>query len=354
MREIVERVRHEWWAYDCREAHETRQRALELALLVLRDFGGDDRLQRRTCDTAQSVRDQEGKHHPAFGGKGEEHHAEGVEQQSVEDAFLVADFRLDEPDQVALYERGHKAGDAEGNTDECFRPFEFIHREEGPVRLYRVAGNVYEDECGDKPQGLRIFAELQQRADGIGALPVERAAVGFVETFGEDEPAVEEIHKTERGGCIKRNARTVLPQYPTDHGTQDKAEAECSADHAEILRAVFIGRNVGDVGTCGSDARSRNPGEDASDKEPENGRRQRLEQEVQGKAQQREEDDGAAPNLVAESAQNRREDELHGGIHETQPPAVLRSHTEVGIMDEFLDEFRHHGNHDAPSCNVDE
>ena len=77
-------------------------------------------------------------------------------------------------------------------------------------------------------------------------------------------------------------------------GPDDEPEAERGAEHAERLRAVLLGRDVGDVGARRRDVAARQPVHDPRGKEHREAVRQRQHDEADDGAEQAEDEHRAA------------------------------------------------------------
>lgn len=112
---------------------------------------------------------------------------------------------------------------------------------------------------GDR-QDDRILPEMTERAERVGAPPFERTAMIGIERFRQEEIAVDEIDEAETGDGEKRRAMAVdIADDSAERRTDDEAEAERRTHQAEIRRAFFRRRYVGDIGVRRREGRRKAP-----------------------------------------------------------------------------------------------
>ena len=110
---------------------------------------------------------------------------------------------------------------------------------------------VEEAERQQEPGEIRDLREVVERAERVGALPVELAAMLLVERFRQDEHAIAEVDARQDRRGEERPARIELTEEAADGRPEDEAEAEGGPQHAEGLRALVRLGHVGDVGGGG-------------------------------------------------------------------------------------------------------
>ena len=97
----------------------------------------------------------------------------------------------------------------------------------------------------------------------------------MAQRFRNEEKPVEPIQQTESGGDPKCHARISVADQPANDWAESEPDAKGSADQPESSGAFFPGSDVGDVGHRGGNTGSGDSGNDAAEKEPANGRRER-------------------------------------------------------------------------------
>src|SRR5205823_6144010 len=97
-------------------------------------------------------------------------------------------------------------------------------------------------------------------------------------------------------------------------------ETEGDPNQAEVRGALFWRTDVGDVGADWRERRAENTGDDATEHEPRDGRRQTEQDVVEAEPGQGEEDDRPPPESVRERAEHWRAEELHDRVDRHEQP----------------------------------
>ncbi len=161
--------------------------------------------------------------------------------------------------------------------------------------------------------------QQHQRPDRVGPAQLEAGPARLRQGFRQHQQAVEPVEQAQGPRDPERQARIDLAEQAAQGRTQDEAEAEGRADHAEGPCPLFRRGDVGDVGVGGGIAGRGDPRHDAADEQPGQARGQGHHQIVHRQAEVGSQDDRPPPEPVRQGAQQRRADELnhreHGGEH---------------------------------------
>jgi hypothetical protein len=122
---------------------------------------------------------------------------------------------------------------------------------------------------------------------------------------------------------------------------------------AEILRPVLVGADIGDEGRGGRVAGAADAGQHPADEQDRIRPGHRADQIVDGEGQHRGQQDRTAPEAVAEIADQRREQELHGRIDEEQPATLDRRFADTNAG-QLLQIGRQHRHDDADAGNIEQ
>src|SRR5262245_11694494 len=93
--------------------------------------------------------------------------------------------------------------------------------------------------------------------------------------LGHEQVAIKPVGQTESSGDPKRQPNVDIAQRPTNPWAENKTKTERHADHAEGAGAFFFRRYVCDVGHRCWNTRRGDSGNDASEEEPADRRRER-------------------------------------------------------------------------------
>ena len=86
-----------------------------------------------------------------------------------------------------------------------------------------------------------------QRGEWIQARLRKRPAPVRRQRFGQNQQAIQPVHRGQRSRCVKRQAQVDASEHPTEHRTQHEADAEHRAQSAQGLCALLHRRDVGHV-----------------------------------------------------------------------------------------------------------
>ena len=107
-------------------------------------------------------------------------------------------------------------------------------------------------------------------------------------------------------------------QFATDDRTDDEAQAERCADQAEAVRSLVRRGDVGHVGGGCGERSAGDTGNDATDEQVPDERRDRHHQVVKCQPEQGCQQHRAPAETIRQIAQHGREDELHEGVGKDQ------------------------------------
>ena len=138
--------------------------------------------------------------------------------------------------------------------------------------------------------------------------------------FRQGEVEQDYVGQREAAGKKKRHVGAPAAQDSADGWTKNKAQSKGCANQSHSFGAIFLGRNVGNVGLGGRDVAARNSIDDAADEQHQQRRRKSEDQKTEAGSQQADNQNRTPAVSVREPAQHRREDELHHGIGSEQEP----------------------------------
>jgi hypothetical protein len=167
------------------------------------------------------------------------------------------------------------------------------------------------------------------------------------------EPTACGVGETEGGGRPERQARVDRAQHSAQCRAQHEAKAERGTHQSERAGALFCGRDVGDVGICGREARRRDAGYDAAAEQPNQRRGERHQHVVEAEAQHGDEQHRAAAEAIGHGAQQRREDELHERPGRAEQAVDLGRARRVPAQ-HALHQLGQHGDDDAERNDIEQ
>src|ERR1700694_640157 len=127
---------------------------------------------------------------------------------------------------------------------------------------------IYQYKGADESCYVRIFFQADERAERVGFFPMKGTAVFFAERFRQYKITVGGIEQGEAGRHQEGNTQAEMRQQATQRGTYDKAQAEGSAEHTEILRPRLRCAHIGNVGGSGGEACAGHASNDAAHEQP--------------------------------------------------------------------------------------
>src|SRR2546423_2600083 len=126
--------------------------------------------------------------------------------------------------------------------------------------------------------------------------------------FGQSEIEQQRVSEAETRRKQKRNLNSPATENAANCWSKNETEAKRSADQAHSLRAIFLGRDVGDVSLRGRDVATCYAIENSAGEEhPERCCESQYQKSDAG-ADDREEEHRPPAILVRQAAENRRED----------------------------------------------
>src|ERR1700682_5053889 len=93
-------------------------------------------------------------------------------------------------------------------------------------------------------------------------------------SFRQSEVKQNRIRESESAGEKKRNVDAPAAQNAANRRTKNKTQTESRAYQSHALRAIFFGRDIGDVGLRRRDVAAGNPVDDAAEKKHPQRRRE--------------------------------------------------------------------------------
>jgi len=102
-----------------------------------------------------------------------------------------------------------------------------------------------------------------------------------------------------------------LAEQSACDGSDDEAQSECRADHAQAFRAGFFVGNIGDVGLRYAQVSACDAVNDAADEEHPQGIGEAEQQKAEEGAEDADQQNRAASEAVREATENWRADQLH-------------------------------------------
>ena len=166
--------------------------------------------------------------------------------------------------------------------------------------------------------------------------------------FGQEEPRRHEVREAERRREPHRRLGRDAAQQAADRRAEDESQPERRAHQAHAAGAVLRRGDVGDVGLRGGNVRAGNAADDARDEQQHQRAGERERHVREAGAEQADQDDRLAADLVGPAAPDRREHELHQREARAQQPD-----RECGRA-ERLGVERQQRNDDAEAEQVDE
>src|SRR5687768_4973326 len=108
------------------------------------------------------------------------------------------------------------------------------------------------------------MGEALERAEWIGARPLELAAPLHRQRLRQYEPAESHVRKRERRGREERRAQAyVFRHEPADHRPQRETAAPRRTDEPEVLGAIAVVTDVADVRAGSGERRAEYAGKRA-------------------------------------------------------------------------------------------
>src|SRR5689334_20267144 len=84
---VSESAVHQRWTDNSCETHRTRESALQFTLLIGRYMCSNNRLQRRTANSSQAIRDKKSEHHPCFCSESKENQSQCIKCKTNVNTF---------------------------------------------------------------------------------------------------------------------------------------------------------------------------------------------------------------------------------------------------------------------------
>jgi len=230
---------------------------------------------------------------------------------------------------------------------------EHFHGEERPRALCRETSDIHAYQRGNHARYHGILAEEHQRSYGVCSLDIEAAAVAQGQRLGQDEVAVHPVDERDSRREEERHLYPELTENSTQYGADDEAQTKGRTDEAEVLSPLFGRADVGDVGRGRREARTHDPGHDAAEEQPPDGRGKSDDDVVDTEPEERDQQDGTPPEAVAQASEHGREQELHDGERKHEPTAVQGSVAEIAPQ-QVADELRENRDDDAKTDDIEQ
>ena len=128
--------------------------------------------------------------------------------------------------------------------------------------------------------------------------------------LGQPEPGEHRRRDGNRRRRPDRRRVADVREERAERGPDDEAEAERRTEDAERLRAVALGRDVGDIGPRRRDVATREPVDDPRREQHHEAVRQRQHDEADHRAEQAEDEHRSPSVAIGHVAEQRRRDEL--------------------------------------------
>ena len=164
----------------------------------------------------------------------------------------------------------------------------------------------------------------------------------------QEEENGETVYEREACGQEERDTRTEVRGKSAENWPKDETDTEACTDEANALRPVFRLRDIGDVRLRRRDVPTRDAIDRTRDEEDPECAREPRHEERDSRPKHRYREDGATPNAIRQSPEDRRKDELHHGVDRDEEADHCRRCTEA------LRVQREHGNHDAEANEVND
>ena len=168
--------------------------------------------------------------------------------------------------------------------------------------------NLEQEADGRQTRQLTMFKQELQGTDRIGAAPVEPGAAAFRrQRFRQDEQAVKEVEEGQGTGNCKGQPDGKVPdeglhvgtrQQTSENRPDQEAEPEGSPHESEIARPLVDRRDVRHIGVGGGEAGRCHAVHDPRDEQPHQAGGEDQEQEVEGQAQEGDQEDWPAADPV--------------------------------------------------------
>lgn len=327
--------------------------ALKLALRRRVDPTRHQGLHGGSGDTPEAEEGNGAEEEPAARSEREAQEAESAEGKAGKDAAAFAEAADEGTDEDSGDNAGADTNDGKGETDIAFGPSVAILGIENKDSGEGLLGEVKESHHSGEAEELGVRAEERERAEGVGHVPGGFGAALLGKRFGKNEEAVHCIGQAEHGGGPEGKAEIDVAEESANRRADDEAHTEGGGEIAELLGAFFGRSDVGDVGEGAGDVGGGDAGDDASDQEPFEGRRERHEDVVEAESEAGDEDDRAAAETVGPRAEDGRKNELHERPGETEIAGDGGGAGDVAAF-EVDDEVRENGSDDAEGQEIEE
>src|SRR3979409_1347356 len=107
---------------------------------------GKSRLQRRPRNTAEAIRYQESKHHPALRRESKKDQPDTIHQQPDIDTPVVSQFWIHHSYQPHLHSSNQQSYHGKGIANHLIAPMKAKLCKEIPIGLYSLRGKIYQEE----------------------------------------------------------------------------------------------------------------------------------------------------------------------------------------------------------------
>lgn len=188
-----------------------------------------------------------------------------------------------------------------------------------PADAVGLAGGGEEEEGQHEGRPVVRRHRLAQRPQRVQRGPVDPAAPGCArlrqQLAGEDE-----VDAGQHGRGHERQPDPVIAEQAPEHRPEDEPRAEHRVEQPEAARAGVLGRDVGEVRGGDRQVGAGQPRDGPPQQQEREVRRTRQQPVVDGGPGQRQQHHGPPSQPVAQRAQDRRTDELHGGVQRGHQP----------------------------------
>ena len=277
------------------------------------------------------------------------HRDEDAERRGV----ALAKARHRRADDEHLPERDHHPDRGQAGADHARRPAELGDAIKAPRHRIYQAGDLPQHQNPRDPAHAGQAAQGLQRAERIGAPPVEGAAAFGGQRFGKDEQAIEHVGGGEQRRGDKRCARPDLAQKAANRRSGDEADTERRSHKAEIARPLGGGGDVGDRGLCRGIAAAEDARQGTRDEQPGQGLDDGQQRIVDRESAEREQQHAPPPETVRQIAEDRRGDKSCDRHDQADPRPDLDRAGQVDRAD-FHYQLRQHRHDDAEADRVHE
>ena len=173
--------------------------------------------------------------------------------------------------------------------------------------------------------GRSPFMEKTQRS-GRSGLSAARSIFwrAGVRDSGRMNKASRRLPAFSTAAAMKGSRSQVVAEQSAENRPDDEADAKHGVEQAEATGSLVLGRNVGDVGRRHGDIGAGQASNGAAEQQHPKLRRERHDDIIDRRARQGNEQHGTPAEVVAQSAEHGREDELHDRIERGHDPDVGR------------------------------